>query len=386
MNDENKAIQIVTDAAVPRRTFLRNSLLLTVPVMMGGTAFSAVAAFNPPARNRGATRISVRDKGARGNGTTDDTSAFQRAVDALPSGGGTVYVPAGTYLIDAVRSVRLRNRMHLQMASGAKLVAKPNSAEKAYVLYAYKVKDVEISGGRIVGERDRHRGTTGEWGHGIQIRGSERVTIRDIHISDCWGDGISVGPAPVWRAPYILSRNIVVANVVCTGNRRQGLSIGNVRHMKVYDSEFSNTHGTSPECGIDIEPDGGGIAYGVDIENCLVRGNKKYGILLYKGAQGVTIKNNTIEDNHSCGIVTVGAVATYIAWNKIRNNSATGLFLKGGTVNCQVSRNTFFNNYTRNGDRNRVDFTMAGTSRRNERDILVRGSVADIRITPNYYR
>ena len=34
------------------------------------------------------------------------------------------------------------------------------------------VSDVEISGGRIIGERDAHLGTTGEWGHGVMIRGA----------------------------------------------------------------------------------------------------------------------------------------------------------------------------------------------------------------------
>src|SRR3546814_15508044 len=80
--------------------------------MRGGTAFSAVAAvFSPPSRARGSALINVRNHGARGNGSTDDTAAFQRAIAALPSTGGTVVVPAGTYMIDAVRKVRLRRRM-----------------------------------------------------------------------------------------------------------------------------------------------------------------------------------------------------------------------------------------------------------------------------------
>ncbi|MEG3185255.1 glycosyl hydrolase family 28-related protein, partial [Lysobacter erysipheiresistens] len=110
MNEQNQASQIVIDSNIaPRRQFLRNSLLLAVPVMMGGTAFSAVAAvYSPPNRARGSASINVRNHGARGNGRTDDTAAFQRAINALPSTGGTVVVPDGTYMIDAVRKVRLR--------------------------------------------------------------------------------------------------------------------------------------------------------------------------------------------------------------------------------------------------------------------------------------
>lgn len=48
--------------------------------------------------------VSVRDFGAAGDGTTDDTMAFQAAMSAV-SGGGSVYVPAGTYLLSDTISV-----------------------------------------------------------------------------------------------------------------------------------------------------------------------------------------------------------------------------------------------------------------------------------------
>ena len=41
----------------------------------------------------------VRGYGARGDGTTDDRDAFQRALDAMAKTGGTVYVPPGKYRI-----------------------------------------------------------------------------------------------------------------------------------------------------------------------------------------------------------------------------------------------------------------------------------------------
>ncbi|MDH7601619.1 MAG: glycosyl hydrolase family 28-related protein [Armatimonadota bacterium] len=44
-------------------------------------------------------QVNVRDFGAKGDGVTDDTAAFQAALDSMRESGGTVFVPAGTYLI-----------------------------------------------------------------------------------------------------------------------------------------------------------------------------------------------------------------------------------------------------------------------------------------------
>src|SRR3954468_9511097 len=189
---------------MPRRQFLRNSMLLAVPMMAAGSAFAGVrisgaltaTAYVPPVRTRGATIINVRDKGALGNGIHDDTAAFQAAINALPSTGGTVYVPAGTYLIDPVKRVSLRSYMLLNMDPQAILKAKTNSATRAYILYAYQKTQVEIAGGQLVGDRDTHTyvtGSTSEWNHGIQIIGCTHVTIRDLWVGKCAGDGICTG-------------------------------------------------------------------------------------------------------------------------------------------------------------------------------------------------
>lgn len=384
------------EPGMARRDFLCKSVAIALPATLAGFAkplFAAVTSegvavstYTLPALARGDTVLNVRGYGALGDGNSNDTAAIQRAINALPSTGGTVDIPAGTYLIDAVTSVRLRSNMHLRLAPDAVLVAIPNSAEQYSVLYASKQHDVEISGGRIIGERDGHSGTTGEWGRGVFIRGSSNVIVRDMHISNCWGDGLVVAGASVWQAPPVPAANVVVANVVSTGNRRQAMSVGYVRGVKVYDSEFSYSNGTSPQCGVDIEPENGNIAYQVLFRNCWVHGNARYGMLLYKGAKSVTVDRCTVENNGSCGIVTRNAVASYISNNTIRNNSATGIFIQDGTSNCQVSRNIFSGNYSRQGVVTRTAFTLDGWSSKIERDIYIYSDTSDIRITTNYYR
>lgn len=382
------------ETSTARRDFLRQSFAIALPATLAGIAGPAFAAasgvtsssYTLPSRQRGSTVRNVRNYGAAGDGAANDTAAFQAAIDSLPSAGGTIEVPAGTYRINAVTGLKLRSYMHLKLASGAKLQAMTNSAERYNIVYVNKVRDVEISGGQIVGDRGSHTGTSGEWGHGIFVRGSSNVTIRDLRVSNCWGDGVVVAAADMWQAPAVGSKNVFIANIVSTNNRRQAISIGYVNGLKIYDSEFSNSNGVTPQCGVDIEPENGNIAYDVLFQNCVVRANARYGMLLYKGSQGITIRDCIVEDNGSCGIVTRNAVAIYIVDSTIRDNSATGLFIQEGTRNCQVSQNTFYGNYHRLGTVTREPFQMSGWSSAIERDILMQGAMSDIRITTNFYR
>ncbi|RPE81653.1 right-handed parallel beta-helix repeat-containing protein [Vulcaniibacterium tengchongense] len=328
------------EARAGRRRFLggaAGALALLVPAQ-------AVWARPLPARERGAARIDVRAHGARGDGVRDDTAAFQAAIDALPPDGGVVQVPAGDYLIDPVRGVQLRGRMHLQLAAGARLRARPNAAERAYVLNVEGVEQVEISGGEIVGERDRHLGTSGEWGHGIMIRGSTGVTVHDMRLSKCWGDGISIGGQSGRGRPVRPSRDVVIANVVCLGNRRQGLTIGRSRQVRVYDSEFSETYGTLPACGIDVEPDAGDITEDVLIENCRARANQGAGIQLYKRVSRAIVRDCEIAGNRGYGIAVIGAADCVLDGNHIRDNGLAGVGVRPGSRGIEIKGNRFAGN------------------------------------------
>ncbi len=49
--------------------------------------------------------INVQSYGAKGDGSTDDTTAIQNALNAVPSSGATVVLPAGTYMISSTLTI-----------------------------------------------------------------------------------------------------------------------------------------------------------------------------------------------------------------------------------------------------------------------------------------
>jgi polygalacturonase len=77
----------------------------------------------------------VKNYGAKGDGAAKDTAAIQKAIDDCTAGkgGGTVEVPAGTYLI---APVSLKSNMTLHLAKGATLLGSPDRDDYPKVIFA----------------------------------------------------------------------------------------------------------------------------------------------------------------------------------------------------------------------------------------------------------
>jgi Pectate lyase superfamily protein len=193
--------------------------------------------------------VNVRDKGAKGNGRTDDTVSIQEAIDEVGGTGGTVLVPGGTYMVEVVdrqRRVTLKSDMTLKLANDAVLKAFPNDSRKYAVLSITDVSNVTVVGGTLEGDRAEHKGKDGEAGMGIRIsHGAKRITVSGVTARKMWGDGFYVEGA----------KDTKFCDVIADNNRRQGLSIIEANGVLVTDSVFKNTHGTRPSAGIDLEPD-----------------------------------------------------------------------------------------------------------------------------------
>src|SRR5205814_5452446 len=86
------------------------------------TALLAVAILASPAS---AATFNVRDFGATGNGSTNDTAAIQRAIDAAARAGGrVVQFPSGAYR--SANSIHMRSNVTLQLDSGSTVLGSPN--------------------------------------------------------------------------------------------------------------------------------------------------------------------------------------------------------------------------------------------------------------------
>jgi hypothetical protein len=160
------------------------------------------------------TRIyNIRSHGAKGDGSTIDTAAVQAAIDACTrDGGGTVLVPAGTFVIG---TVELKSNVTLHLAASGKLLGSADGKQYHAVdaiplhgdttlvdgnwalLFAVNAKNVAIEGpGTIDGQGGQFhsavRGTPPPSGLGGNRRPyhvlayrCEDLSIRNISLLDC---------------------------------------------------------------------------------------------------------------------------------------------------------------------------------------------------------
>jgi hypothetical protein len=207
---------------------------------LGAGAFGAsLVAFSGCAHRtgQGPGRCDVRALGARGDGTSDDTPVFQSALDACAkTGGGTVIVPAGRYLL---RPIFVGNKTTLHLDAGAVLLASqrlddyPREAEgssghessRAGLVTLRDAQDVAITGRGVIEGHGQSFVTTdltyagkdhdpkvtrqgadflkpppGGFPHGPFRRGDDRPgnlvrvkSCRNVHL-----EGITIQNSPTW--------------------------------------------------------------------------------------------------------------------------------------------------------------------------------------------
>ncbi|RKU35661.1 hypothetical protein C6496_15240 [Candidatus Poribacteria bacterium] len=90
-----------------------------------------------------------------------------------------------------------------------------------------------------------------EWRMTLAIRGSKNVSVSGLTLEDSGGDGIYVNGSKECS----FSEDVLLRDITCDNHYRQGISVISAENLKVENCKFSNTWGTPPCSGVDIEPD-----------------------------------------------------------------------------------------------------------------------------------
>ena len=260
----------------------------------------------------------------------------------------TIYIAAGNYNI----SCQINAEWMLHVVSNTELIIDgtiqvlPNDFTHYYAIALRNSHNVSITGsGSLVGDKNTHTGSDGEWGMGIYVNGGcSNIHISNLVISNFWGDGIIVGG--IANSDYTANnKDIHISGINISGCRRQGISITNVNGCKIENCSISNIAGTAPSAGIDIEPMDASYqeACNILIKNVKVRSCAGEGIFLTYSGEHNGIHNVTLDScDISNGNTTNYQLLTYLAkYVRIYNCTIVGdkflRFNKSEKVNLEGS-------------------------------------------------
>ena len=172
-----------------------------------------------------AQKFNIRDFGAKSDNSSINTLFIQNAIDSCSSsGGGTVYVPPGSFITG---TIKLKSNVNLHLDAGAELKGSPNlgdykeyqakNYEKTHygIIYTHKQINVSITGqGAINGNEkvffDWERAKKIEWGGTKSTR--QKDEYRAVK------SGIGDGPVVPKQRPYQMiifseCKNVLIRDV-----------------------------------------------------------------------------------------------------------------------------------------------------------------------------
>lgn len=203
-------------------------------------------------------------------------------------------------LIDS-NGLNLHDISNLYFHRKSKLIMQPTGQGTFYMLNAEFVHNILICFPVLIGDRDCHLGKTGEFGHGIYIYCSYYVGVYYTTISKCWGDGILIYNNTISKVPPVGSQHIDIAYPTIDDSRRDAISVTSVNGLIINGAVLSNSNGTNPQSGIDIETGENSDDFtDISIPKLITFNNKAYGIIVsLSHLRGKNLKTVSIlVDNH----------------------------------------------------------------------------------------
>lgn len=303
------------------------------------------------------TGPTIHLSGAAGDGRTDDTAAFVKAIDACREKGGTIEIPAGAYLVGPLD---LCSNLTLKFARTAVLIFSNDPAKYPTVntrwegvlrdgrrpcLWAKDCKNITILGGTLDGQgaawwaaiRNR-RSLITEPGTGFEddanVRRGPLVQFRDCQ--NVTIDGTTFMNSPFWTIHLLLSDDIVVRNCQMLAPpdspNTDAMDIDSCRRVLV-----ENCHASDGDDAFTLKS-----------------GKDEDGRKVNRPTEDVTVRNCTVEHAHG-GVVIGSEMSGSVRRIRFENcdfsNTDAGVRIKstrgrGGVVEDVIANNIQMRNVT----------------------------------------
>lgn len=325
--------------------------------------------------------LNVKSYGATGNGSTDDTAAIQSAINALPSAGGYVFMPAGTYVVSS--SISLKEGAGLlgagpgsiiRVASGALGIDVIKIGDGSGTVSFASVRDLKISadgqktGGVAIALNKAYRTwierVALEFQYdGVTIVNSTAVWLQKSDIRDTKHNAITIESDYMqgfeWYIDQVLCDNPTVTNAG-TGLYWDGGESLHVNHTNFQrfqngfivapsngrESRFGFIDGMlcdfSADNNIKMTNSGNGSAIGLTFSNCWSGTATNYGVLIERPGsgtvQGLRWIGGKVFHNGLAGFRLAGGLDVHISDSDIIANSQTASAARHGVeVGADVS-------------------------------------------------
>ena len=323
--------------------------------------------------NRNTFAVNVKDFGASGNGSTDDSAALQAAINSLPQAGGQVLVPAGTYVVSAPIILREGTCLIgtgagsiLRVSSGALGIDVLQIGDGGDTVSFATVRDIKISadgqktGGAAIKLNNAYRvwleGLAIEFQYrGVYMLNSTAVWLNRSDIRDTKENAITIesnlGQGFEWYIDRVLCDNPTVANngtgLLWDGGESLHVSHSNFQRFNNgfvvntspgRESRFAFIDGMlcdfSSDNNIRITNSSSGATVGLTFTNCWSGTATNYGFLMDRPGgglvQGVRWVGGKVFHNGLAGFRFAGGQDLHISDCDIIANSQTSSAMRHG--------------------------------------------------------
>jgi hypothetical protein len=268
-----------------------------------------------------ASIVSVRDFGARGDGSSDDYAPIRAAFLELERrGGGTIVFPKGNYYVEKFISSEdvsghsgfsIKDCKNVVVDLDGSTISVNGSFKRTadskianwiislkntvIPIELVRCRNVMVKNGVLRGgvqSMTKDAGVIEGSCHGISLTGCNDVQLIDLRVEYFAADGIYIsGDFSADRKSFKASQNILITRVDSVHNGRQGMSIVGGRNITCKDCNFSHTghtggsyEGHAPRAGVDIEPLGSPpkadvLTGNIVFENCAFEDNRGFNLV-----------------------------------------------------------------------------------------------------------